>query len=360
MLSDPQDPITGGGAAAVIGNIGHWVMGLADVPARDQERFYKTTRSLSSSRPKSPVAQATPLERLVAAQSRLSVQSAGSSRQSIAHFNEPKTSSVVGESERGGIDRPSSETASHLHSSSSHEGLRSHRGSTSEGHRRSTTCQSVRNADNDSTSSPDQVCLDTVVNASRTAAKLFNMSLKAPMNLTLAIAKRFHNAPLLYGDNTVREAHRITGIKSGFKAAGKAGVPCVVTTAYLLLTLLLGVWGMVSTTVFPGWQHSPWLERERMVLQELLRDLGRELEDWSSSQLQVSIKPHEMVIYSFLKGRLLGVWGLTGYTVNGIYKQLRKWFGENVENYIIASRCAQGAEECSRSTAEERADILRQ
>mgnify|MGYP000870233568 CR=1 FL=1 len=180
------------------------------------------------------------------------------------------------------------------------------------------------------------------------------------MNLTLAIAKRFHNAPLLYGDNTVREAHRITGIKSGFKAAGKAGVPCVVTTAYLLLTVLLGVWGMVSTTVFPGWQHSPWLERERMVLQELLRDLGRELEDWSSSQLQVSIKPHEMVIYSFLKGRFLGVWGLTGYTVNGIYKQLRKWFGENVENYIIASRCAQGAEECSRSTAEERADILRQ
>lgn len=43
----------------------------------------------------------------------------------------------------------------------------------------------------------------------------------APMDLALAIAQGFHNAPRLYGDNTVRRPLRITGVKSGMKAAGK-------------------------------------------------------------------------------------------------------------------------------------------
>ncbi|KAI9735700.1 MAG: hypothetical protein M1818_006308 [Claussenomyces sp. TS43310] len=43
----------------------------------------------------------------------------------------------------------------------------------------------------------------------------------APLDLTLAIAQGFHNAPRLYGDKTVRRPTRITGIKSGLKAAGE-------------------------------------------------------------------------------------------------------------------------------------------
>jgi hypothetical protein len=57
--------------------------------------------------------------------------------------------------------------------------------------------------------------------ARKTAAKVFNMGLKAPTDFTLAVAKGFHNAPLLYGDDTVREPPKITGIKSGLKAAGR-------------------------------------------------------------------------------------------------------------------------------------------
>lgn len=41
------------------------------------------------------------------------------------------------------------------------------------------------------------------------------------MDLALAIAQGFHNAPRLYGDTTVRRPVRITGMKSGLKAAGK-------------------------------------------------------------------------------------------------------------------------------------------
>ncbi|KFY43397.1 hypothetical protein V495_03964 [Pseudogymnoascus sp. VKM F-4514 (FW-929)] len=42
-----------------------------------------------------------------------------------------------------------------------------------------------------------------------------------PIDLSTAVAQGFHNAPRLYGDETVRRPTRITGIHSGLKAAGK-------------------------------------------------------------------------------------------------------------------------------------------
>jgi hypothetical protein len=50
-----------------------------------------------------------------------------------------------------------------------------------------------------------------------------SLGMKSPMNFTLGVAKGFHNAPKLYGDDTVRETQKVTGIQSGFKAAGKVG-----------------------------------------------------------------------------------------------------------------------------------------
>lgn len=42
---------------------------------------------------------------------------------------------------------------------------------------------------------------------------------KAPMDISLAVAQGFHNAPRLYGDETVRRPVRITGIHSGLVAS---------------------------------------------------------------------------------------------------------------------------------------------
>jgi len=44
---------------------------------------------------------------------------------------------------------------------------------------------------------------------------------KAPVDLSVALAQGFHNAPRLYGDHTVRRPIRITGIRSGLRAARK-------------------------------------------------------------------------------------------------------------------------------------------
>ncbi|KAF7545034.1 hypothetical protein G7Z17_g9492 [Cylindrodendrum hubeiense] len=42
---------------------------------------------------------------------------------------------------------------------------------------------------------------------------------KAPADLSLALAQGFHNAPRLYGDDTVRRTPRVTGFRSGLRAA---------------------------------------------------------------------------------------------------------------------------------------------
>jgi UDP:flavonoid glycosyltransferase YjiC (YdhE family) len=42
---------------------------------------------------------------------------------------------------------------------------------------------------------------------------------RAPVDLSLAVAQGFHNAPRLYGDDTVRRPPRVTGVHSGLRAA---------------------------------------------------------------------------------------------------------------------------------------------
>jgi hypothetical protein len=44
--------------------------------------------------------------------------------------------------------------------------------------------------------------------------------------------------------------------------------------------------------------------------------------------------------------------------MSGIYQEIQKRFGESVENYIVASRCAQGLLELSSATADEKERIL--
>lgn len=51
-------------------------------------------------------------------------------------------------------------------------------------------------------------------------ASVLRTSLRLPMDVFLALAQGFHNAPRLYGD-TVRRPNRITGLHSGLRAAGK-------------------------------------------------------------------------------------------------------------------------------------------
>ena len=61
---------------------------------------------------------------------------------------------------------------------------------------------------------------DLVQDTGQGFAKTGEALAKAPMDLSLAIAQGFHNAPRLYGDDTVRTPPRISGFHSGLRAAG--------------------------------------------------------------------------------------------------------------------------------------------
>ncbi|TVY43744.1 putative vacuolar protein sorting-associated protein [Lachnellula occidentalis] len=63
----------------------------------------------------------------------------------------------------------------------------------------------------------ENFALDTNKGVSR----IIRTGLKAPMDVTLGVAKGFGNLPKAYGDETVREKEKVTGIGSGLLVAGK-------------------------------------------------------------------------------------------------------------------------------------------
>lgn len=74
------------------------------------------------------------------------------------------------------------------------------------------------------TSSSDNVqpvSLESALGAGKGIGRIVGAGLKSPMDFTLNLAKGFHNAPKLYGDESVRKADRVTGLNSGLRAAGK-------------------------------------------------------------------------------------------------------------------------------------------
>jgi hypothetical protein len=66
-----------------------------------------------------------------------------------------------------------------------------------------------------------QISLEAALGAGKSVKQIVGAGLKSPMDFTLNLARGFHNAPKLYGDESVRPADKVTGFQSGLKAAGK-------------------------------------------------------------------------------------------------------------------------------------------
>lgn len=65
------------------------------------------------------------------------------------------------------------------------------------------------------------ISLETAVGTSKGIGRIVGAGLKSPMDFTLSIARGFHNAPRLYGDESVRHPDKVTGFQSGLRTAGK-------------------------------------------------------------------------------------------------------------------------------------------
>ena len=73
----------------------------------------------------------------------------------------------------------------------------------------------------DSVTFPRHMSFETALSTGKGVGRIVGAGLKSPMDFTLGLARGFHNAPRLYGDESVRPADKITGISSGLKAASK-------------------------------------------------------------------------------------------------------------------------------------------
>jgi hypothetical protein len=93
--------------------------------------------------------------------------------------------------------------------------------SPSGGHRRSSSMSKPKHTNTWAEGgSPCPDILDTAYGTGKGIGKISGSLLKSPMDLLLGVSKGFHNMPKLYGEE-VRQTDRVTGIKSGFRVAGK-------------------------------------------------------------------------------------------------------------------------------------------
>ncbi|KAH8684716.1 hypothetical protein BGZ60DRAFT_479077 [Tricladium varicosporioides] len=125
---------------------------------------------------------------------------------------------------------------------------------------------------------------------------------RMPMDLSLAVAQGFHNAPRLYGDTTVRRPTRITGMKSGLKAAGEEFV--------------FGIYDGVTGLVVQPYTGA--------------RDNGA----------FGFVKGVGMGLTGFVLKDLAAIFGPFGYTLKGIHKELLK--GRQPTAFIRKARILEG------------------
>ncbi|KAM3069239.1 hypothetical protein ACMFMG_010752 [Clarireedia jacksonii] len=325
----PWDPITGG-ASALIGTIASLGMGVADFPIE----IFKTVRSkkeahahahthsrdssgATSGTPKSTVPNRSHRPSALDEQSLRSVnaslQQASDSSGKVSYesghnYSEPATPTTPVSSTDSVADVPS---PGMKHATSFKEGIKNH----IQQH-----CGTGSGTATPKEFDPSKLTLENAIGAGKGISRIIGAGMKSPMDFTLGIARGFHNAPKLYGDDTVRPQAKVTDFQSGLKAAGKE-------FGYGMFD---GITGLVT---------QPMRGAEKEGAAGLLKGIGKGIGG-------LVLKPGA------------AIWGLPGYTFMGINKEIKKIFGSSALNYIIAARTAQGYEDAQKCNPKERADII--
>ena len=336
----PWDPITGG-ASALLGTISSLAMGIADLPVE----ILKGLRMKANDSPApSTIGQSIPRESTLPSREDSLPKTLGkslsrderslspaSSATSLS-LKETKTSDSetgIETSTRTDLQRPTSEAAIQEITNDHRSDHRSFLGSAirRRSSSRNSHQQSIKGDNQDRNSihrsvsdQAHQISLDTVVGAGRSASRIASTGLRTPMDFTLSLARGFHNAPKLYGDDKVRQTEKVTDLQSGLKVAGKE----------FGFGLYDGISGLVTQPIDGA---------KKGGIAGFLKGVGKGIAG-------VVIKPQG------------AFWALQGYTFKGIYKEIQKHFGASTLNYIIAARTSQGYEAMNASTRYEREDII--
>lgn len=242
----PWDPISGG-ASALLGTIASLTMGVADFPVEIFKAFRGRTRDLNTG---TPSAATESLASISQTPSQTDLSSDSASRQVADSTSETATlrsslsapsdttppngsDSTMGRSFSADTPATSTTTTTSLpRGTSLRQALR---GTIS----RSRSRSSSRDRKPGSRSSsprgqkkefdPSNITLDSAIGAGKGISRIVGAGLKSPMDFSLGLARGFHNAPKLYGDDTVRPQEKVTDLQSGLKAAGKVRLSLTTT-----------------------------------------------------------------------------------------------------------------------------------
>ncbi|KAJ5469731.1 hypothetical protein N7539_009349 [Penicillium diatomitis] len=165
-----------------------------------------------------------------------------------------------------------------------------------------------------------QIASKTAFILSITSKKALYIFIKLPADISLTLSKSFHNAPLLYNDHLVKPRPQVTGVLTGLKGAGKE--------------LKDGFYDGVT-----GLYLQPLYSFEHGEAKNLSSGLAKGLAG-------LLIKP------------LAGLFGVVGYPLHGLRKEVNQSLRKSVDVYLKASRFEQGREEMHISSAEERMEVL--
>ncbi|OQD83524.1 hypothetical protein PENANT_c016G04379 [Penicillium antarcticum] len=160
---------------------------------------------------------------------------------------------------------------------------------------------------------------ETALHGGQMSKKILKIIIWLPTDVSLGMARGFHNAPKLYSDPTVNDIPQVVSLRTGFRAAGKE----------LKDGFYFGITGLITHPRY-GLKHEG--------AKGLFKGIGKAMGG-------VFLKP------------TAGLWGLAGYPLSGITREINDSLGKHQKCMIVMGRISQGVEEMRESSAQEREEI---
>ncbi|KAK5173896.1 uncharacterized protein LTR77_002577 [Saxophila tyrrhenica] len=156
--------------------------------------------------------------------------------------------------------------------------------------------------------------------SSKGLGRMLKPIVQAPMTFSTTFTQGWHNMPKMWGDDTVRPQERVSDFKSGIRALGRE-------------------FGLGYYDAITGLWTQPWNGAQREGTSGFFKGMGKG-------------------IGGFVTKMTAAHFGILSHPLKGVYKEVEKLFGSNVQSYIVVSRVAQGYEEWLQSSDAEKGDVI--
>ncbi|KAK6439366.1 hypothetical protein LTR95_004433 [Oleoguttula sp. CCFEE 5521] len=321
----PTDPISGA-TTALVGTASSMMMGVADFPIATLKALHihpdaskkKKTDGEAGDTETEPASRKTSLDEKSDKLSTMSSRSSVTSPTMKGSSPDPTPSTS-----RSGSSFNLQESLSKIQSPTQQPG-RSMSIALKDNLRRRSQSPSSRTGSSKRSDSPSRdprKMLETAMDTGKGVQAIIGAGFKSPMEFTMGLSKGFRNAPKLYGDDTVRKPEHVTDFRSGMRAATKE--------------FGLGVYDGIS-----GLVTQPVRGAQKEGAAGFLKGIGKGI---GGVVLKTSA----------------GGMAIPAYTMKGIYKEMQSHFGSSIQNYIIAARTAQGVEDWTNASSEEKAEVVK-